>query len=154
MKNLYPIALCLLISFTSSFAQNKAELLPEIIKNDIILKKNTTYIIKNDIKINNGINLTIEEGVTLISNSGKKVAFLVNPGARVIACGNSEKPIVAMTNTENPDVASIVIKSTSIQYDEKTSVNKFEYNKIENPTVLYNPTLIREGGIASATPDF
>jgi len=107
------------------------------------------YHIEDNIKIASGINLTIEEGVTLISNSGKKVAFFVNPGARVIVCGNEDKPIVAMTNTENPENISIVIKSSSIAYDENSSVNKFEYTKIDNPTILYNPASIIDDGVAS-----
>ncbi len=152
MKNFYLTCFCFFIVFTNSIAQDELQQLPEIIKENTTLKKNRQYLTKSDIKIIDSAKLTIEEGVVLISESGKKISFLVEPGAKIIACGSIEKPIKAITNTEAN--TSITIQPISIKYDSVAFGNKFEYKKIENPTILYSPKPKVDDIIASSTTDF
>lgn len=56
------------------------------------------YLLKGLVYINDGVTVTIEEGVTIFGDKASKASLVVNRGGKLIANGSAAKPIVFTSN--------------------------------------------------------
>jgi len=84
IQNYLPQLLIMLFLSNSLIAQNNGDnKLPATITSDLILAKNTTYIVPDNIELSNGAILNIEEGVILKSLQHTRVTIIINSGSKI-----------------------------------------------------------------------
>jgi hypothetical protein len=66
------------------------------------LDRDTIYILKGDVRVNNGATLTIEAGTIIKGDKASRGTLTIERGAKIMAVGSSSQPIV-FTSAEAPN---------------------------------------------------
>lgn len=86
------LAVLLIVISGLTFAQD--EVLQGHITANRTLTADKTYLLKEFVRIDNGVTLTIEAGTTIYGESSSQGSLIVLPGGKLVAEGTAEKPIV------------------------------------------------------------
>lgn len=129
---------CLLLISNFALAQQSFNSVPQILLEDMTLKKNTKYQINHQVTISNKAILYIEEGVVLVSEDDNGVILIIDNGSKVVANGSFKAPITIVNNKELESEPSIIMKSIDSNVLQNNNASGFTYLKINNPIVVTN----------------
>lgn len=129
---------CVLLISNLALAQQSFNSVPQILLEDMTLKKNTKYQIDHQVTISNKAILYIEEGVVLVSKDDNGVILIIDNGSKVVANGTFSAPITILQDGKTESDSSIIMKSSQPNEKHNNDSSGFTYLKINNPIVVAN----------------
>ena len=88
------LGILLIFSKQSFSATDSTTLNSANITSNVVLNKNTTYVLKGNNNVQNGASIVIEAGTTIYGDFDTKGTLIINRGGKIIANGNANEPIV------------------------------------------------------------